>query len=322
MLLLMVEALLVTSIAWLLKYFYDGPPWQEEKYCREHGGQFMRDRLPVVRSTPDSERYLAMGRGEPQCWPFHARVLIPWLCGDRTRWWHAASAGSLIATGPALAWYATAQGLEPAPALAVVVAFTGLWGCFGLLTLCPLLVDAPALLVACLGAAAYLQSGLWPALIPAALLVGAIKETGPIWLAIFAWHPAALIGLVVPAGRWLMPHPPADHTIIGQPLRSAMMYRRGTLFDGTQMLFTWGIGLAALLNPSPQLWLAVGLAYLQPLVASDVSRLVHQVAPVVLIHAIVVIPESWLPLALALHLFNPFARNSLEAQPVRLQGPG
>src|SRR6185503_20288221 len=187
-----------------------------------------------------------------------------------------------------------------------------LWGCFGLLTLCPVLVDAPAMLVALVGAGLYLSGlGLTPLLV-AGLLAGAIKETGPVWLALFAWHPAALVGLAVPAyRRWLTDYPPPDHDIIAHPIKSAMQYRRGTLLDGTQMLYPWGLGLAALLNPSPQLWASVGLAYLQPLIASDVSRLVQQVAPVVLIHAIPVIPEAWLPIVLVLHIFNPWARNSL-----------
>ena len=281
----------------------------------------MRGHLPVVNFTPDSERYLAMGRGETACWPFHARFLVPWLCGDRTRWWHAVTAGSLILSGPALAGFARSSGLTDLQALACVVAFTGLWGAFGLLTLCPVLVDAPAMLFILLGGSLYLSetAAVW-VLLPAGLLVGAIKETGPIWLALFAWHPAALVGLIVPALRYALPHPPADNEIISRPLRAGMMFRRGTLWDGRIMLAPWGIGGLALLNPSPQLWVALALAYVQPLMASDVTRLVQQIAPVVLVHAVVMLPEAWLPLALALHLFNPWQKTAMEEQPIRLQG--
>jgi hypothetical protein len=54
--------------------------------------------------------------------------------------------------------------------------------------------------------------------------------------------------------------------------------------------------------------------------ASDVTRLVQQVAPVVLIHAIPMVPEAWLPLALALHVFNPWQKTPMEERPIRLQG--
>ena len=313
-------ALAITATAWALRYWWDGPQWQEEKACYANPGVLTRGHLPVVRSTPDSERYLAIWRGEPQCWPFHARFLLPWFCRDHTRWWHGATAGSLILTGPALAGYALAHGLSPAHALACVVAFTGLWGCFGLLTLCPILVDAPALLVALCGAGLYLSTGSVVPLLVAGLLVGAIKETGPVWLALFAWHPAALVGLMVPITRYFVPHPGPDHDIVAHPVRSAMQYRRGTLFDGTMMLAPWGVGLLALLNPSPQLWAALAFGYAQTLVASDVQRLVHVAAPVVLVHALAVVPEGWLPVVLALHLFNPWAVSPFEKQPVRLQG--
>jgi hypothetical protein len=315
-------ALAITAAAWLLRWFYDGPPWREVKACYEQGGHLMRGHLAVVHSTPDSERYLAMGRGERQCYPFHARWLVPWLCGDRTRWWHAVTAGSLIASGPALCGYALALGLTPVQALACVVAFTGLWGCFGLLTLCPILVDAPGLLIGLASAGAYLSLPMpWSlaALLVGAILAGAVKETAPVWLALMAWHPAPLIGLLVPAyRRWGIAHPPPDHDIVAHPLKSAMQYRRGTLFDGTVMIYPWGLGLLALLNPSPQLWLALAFAYAQPLIASDVQRLVHVAAPIVLVHAIPVVPEAWLPLVLVLHMFNPWAVTAFERQPVRL----
>lgn len=264
-----------------------------------------------------------MGRGEPQSWPFHSRFLVPWLCGlfdppGDVRAWHVVTAGSLVLTGPALAGYALASGLSPVQALACVVAFTGLWGCFGLLTLCPILVDAPAALSGILGAACYLSTGDWRVLVPFGLLVGAIKETGPVWLALMAWHPAALIGLVVPAIRRLLPHPPPDHTILANPFQSAMMYRRGSLTDGRVMLWPWGIGLLALLQPSPQLWAAAAFGYGQTLMASDVQRLVHVAAPIVLVHAIPAVPEAWLPLLLALHVFSPWQKTEFEKQPVRL----
>ena len=314
-------ALLITATAWALRYFYDGPPWKEEKYCLEQGGTFKRGHLPVVRWTPDSDRYLAQGRGEAQCWPFHARVAVGWLCGGSTWWWHVVTAGSLILTGPALCWYARGSGLTETQALAVVVGFSGLWGAFGLLTLCPVLVDAPAMLVSVLGAGAYVSgAGPWTLLV-SSLLVGAIKETGPVWLALMAWHPVALVGLVVPAyRRWLMVHPEATEDIIKHPIKAASMYRRGSLTDGWTMVAPWGIGIASLLTPTPQLWCAVGVAYLQPLIASDVTRLVQNIAPIVLIHAVAAVPESYLPLALVLHLFNPWQKTEFERQPVRLQG--
>jgi len=222
-----------------------------------------------------------------------------------------------------LAWYAQLQGLSDVQALAVVAAFAGLWGCFGLLVLCPVLVDAPAMLVAVVGASLYLHTGSWYALLVPAMLAGAIKETGPVWLAVFAWHPAALVGMLVPAyRRWMVAHPGPDHDIIAHPIKSAMQYRRGSLTDGRVMLWPWGIGICSLLTSGPQLWLSLALAYAQPLLASDVTRLVQQVAPVVLVHAIVMIPESLLPFAVALHLFNPWQKTPMEEQPVRLTNAG
>src|SRR6185437_119407 len=90
----------------------------------------------------------------------------------------------------------------------------------------PVLVDLPAFALA-LGAAVAWQHGLWWAAIPLVLTAGCVKETSPVFAAVWAWHPVMLVGLIPPAIRHLQrpgadpcPPGPASEALV-HPLRSS-----------------------------------------------------------------------------------------------------
>lgn len=251
---------------------------------------------------PDAHRYLvAHDVGAPR--PFHYRWLVPYLCrGDRRRFTVVCYA-SLAAMVVAMRWH---TGRWP-PGLFVA----GLPGIVGTARYCPTLVDAPAMALAILAAAAC-RRGQWGLSVVAALAAGATKETAPVFAALYAWSPLPLAGLAAPALRHLQPEgqdifDPADRAsrALHHPFEAAWAARQGRGCDPKLWLAPWGACLAGLAEPDPQTVLTVAAAYAQCAVATDNARLYQWAWPVLAENTTRVTGRWWLA-ALVAHLANPW----------------
>ncbi len=253
--------------------------------------------------SPDEYRYWQPG---PRVRPFHLRWALPALLGQNIRLWRGTQYVSLGALG-GLLW-----------------AYTGVWwscllilGSSGVLFNIrhPILVDLPALVLA-LGAAVAWRNDLWWLTILLALTAGCVKETAPVFAAVFAWHPLAFIGLVPVAIRALMksgsdacPAGSPAANAIERPLRSSWEHHKDLPL--WVWVLPWGVLLAALANPSPQLGVALTLAYAQCVVATDTVRLYQWALPVVALAAVPMLAGPWLAVALVLHIASPFKTDGI-----------
>lgn len=250
-----------------------------------------------------------MGQRISQPLPFHWRWALPRVCGSSvTRWRIAAWAGAAAAVA-LTGVLALQHGASLEQAVAAALLLAGLPAVRFATVDAPVLIDMPGLALA-LGAAV-----LYPleprAAVGVAILAGAVWERAPIWAAVFAWNPLLLVGLVAPLLRFAVrrvPVHPADP--LGWTLRSPFEAGRkshaGHWRDPAWMALPWGAGLAALLEPSPWLLLALAVGYSQLLLATDTVRLYQQAAPVVCIVAAMALPAAWLVPVIAAHWLNPF----------------
>ena len=258
---------------------------------------------------PDAARYWLAADGKPVAKPFHLRWLLPALCGqDLKLWWAVwglswpllASGTVFWARGTGASWAVSAA------AAALLVALPGIWGPHSVR---PVGVDLPAMAVGIWAAACFTNG---QPVIGVVLVVWAacIKETMPVWVALWAWTPLALVGLVAPAVAAVVRKHEVDpvtaqpllQRVHDHPVRSSLEHHRGQWRSAWFMVAPWGAGLAALLAPSPQLFATVGLAYGQLVVATDTVRLYQMAAgPVVCLAAAGVIPTHWLLLAVVVH---------------------
>ena len=260
---------------------------------------------------PDAHRYLLLATGNPVPRPFHLRRLLPWLCGTNIRrWWVVYLAAWPIAAAGMFAWRAPIDGWQVA--LAATALLLALPGILGPRVVIPVGVDLPATALG-LVAAALISDG-HPARIVAGVLVvclaASVKETAPVWVALWVWSPWPLLALVVPAVIALIRSPgpdplgPAYQRISDHPVRTALEHHRGRWRDGWLLVAPWGVTLAALYGPDWRLLVVLAVAHLQLLVATDTVRLVHHAAgPVMAIAAAQVIPTQWLLLAVVAHTF-------------------
>jgi hypothetical protein len=182
-----------------------------------------------------------------------------------------------------MVWWAADLGWERAAAAAVLLlALPGVWGPQ---VVRPVGVDLPAMAVAIMAVACF-EHGLWPVAVLLILVAASIKETAPVFAAVWAWHPIMLIGLIVPAVVWFVRKPQIDQVtaqpllrrVYEHPVITAMEAHRGRWRDAWLMVAPWGATLAALYRPSWQTLLILVLAYAQLLVATDTVRLLHTAA--------------------------------------------
>jgi hypothetical protein len=264
-----------------------------------------------VSIGPDAARYLLAGQGKPVARPFNLRWLLPAMLGDDLKQWRVVWLVSwpLLAAG-AFVW-AVAMGATwqvAAATAALLVALPGVWGPHSVR---PVGVDLPAMAISVWAAAAF-AAGQPLVGVVLTLWAAAIKEQAPLWVALWAWNPLALVALVGPAIAWFVRRPAMDEVtalpvlrrVHDHPVRTAMEHRQqqGGWRNAWLMVAPWGVTLAALLDPSPWLIAAVVVAYAQLLVATDVVRLYQVVAgPVVCLAAAGVIPTQWLLLAVVVH---------------------
>lgn len=254
--------------------------------------------------TPDEFRYAVMARGVRVPRPFHFRWLLPALCSDDARYWRWVQWASLLICS------------------SLVGVYTGIWwtcliplGLSGLLFNLkhPMLVDLPSMACALSAAVAWDHKMWWLAVL-LACVASMIKESGSVFAALYAWTPVLLVGLlpVLVRAFWRTgPDPIPDG-----PAAEALKHPVRVSFEHHKALplwvyvLPWGVLLAGLANPSPQLWVTLGVAYAQLLVATDAVRLYVWCFPVLALAAAPVL-GPWTLVALVLHLANPFKTEGL-----------
>lgn len=259
---------------------------------------------------PDAARYLAASEGLPVPRPFHLRWLLPKVCGaEMGAWWFVWVASWPVLAGSAFGWR-LAAGDDWRVALAAALFLLAMPGVLGPSAVIPVGVDLPATALSLLGV--FLIELGHPGQVIAGVSVIAVaamvRETSPVWSALWLWSPLPLIALCVVVCRALIAKPGADplgarfDEIAAHPIRAALNSHRGRWRDGWLMVAPWGVCLAGLVGSDWRLWLVLALAYGQLLIATDSVRLYqHAAGPVVAVAAAHVIPVAWLPLAVVAH---------------------
>ena len=264
-------------------------------------------RTPVI--GPDAQSYLLLAGGDPVVRPFHLRWFLPWLCGrDAEAWWLVWwLSWPLAAIGFGM-WRFYA-GDQPIVIAAGVVLLLGLPGVLGPPAVIPVGVDLPAMAVALVGVGC-LEAGVWPAALVFFVLAATIKESMPVWAALWVWSPLPLLALVAPAIRYWKVKPAVESklgvefTMIARhPVRTAWLAHQGRWRDGWLMVAPWGVCLVALVGLDWRVAVVIVVAYAQLLVATDTVRLVQVAAgPAVAAAAANVIPVEWIVPALIAHV--------------------
>lgn len=264
-----------------------------------------------MRPGPDALRYLAAGAGTPVSRPFHLRWLLPWLCGESvTAWWRTWIVSWPLLAGGMVCWR-LAAGDDWRVALAAGALLLGLPGILGPTAVIPIGVDLPATALSVW--AAFLFELGHPAQQGAGVVVllgaASIRETQPVWVALWTWSPLPLVALAAPLVRSIVVKPAADplgaqfQAIADHPIRAALVAHHGRWRDGWLLVAPWGVCLAALYQPGWPLLVLLAVTYLQLLVATDTVRLLHHAAgPVMAATAAAVVPPAWLLLAVVAHV--------------------
>lgn len=247
-------------------------------------------------NSPDASFYLLMGEKTEVPQPYWRRWYLPRVLGTSVWRWRVVSWGALVATSTLLAgWKGTAAALFfiSLPVFRVNVCL-------------PVLTDAVAFFSALVAAHAWTTGHPYTA-VGWVLLAGACKESAPVFAAIFAWHPALLIGLA--AVRW-WGGTPSDIPWLRGGFRGLLTHFRGQhdFLDWKTMLLPWGIvlPLAVVYTTHPlQLAVALLVGYAQLLIASDRARL-YQWAAFPVCVAAANAPPQYMPLFLLVSFFNPY----------------
>lgn len=226
--------------------------------------------------SPDGARYLEMGRGKPIPRPFLYRWILPLLCKDDVGRWTIASWSALIGLC-LLIWYMTGQ-----PFLAALIFFAPSmrW-----LRDHPVLVDLPGLFLAVLAAAVAPHN-----IVLAMCLVvfaGTTNEKAPLFAAIYAWEPLLLLGLAAPLAAHFLMKPGPDVLdeenawILQFPRRASIKFHAN--FGWKEYVAPWGGMLFAVFYLTPELVVALVVAYAMTLYATDTARLYLWAAPAAII---------------------------------------
>lgn len=255
--------------------------------------------------APDSAYYLEAGGRKAVPPPFAWRWLLPFLLGTVHNRWRVLTLVAIWVQGGALAWYA-----NDLRAVILVGMLPAVWR-FSLRH--PVLVDAPGMAVALIGAAMLLH---WPAdwftlsqVIVLALVGGAIRETVPVWMAIYAWSPWPLIGLlgILPGVLKARPvDPDRDNIWLTRPAKAALDVRRRHWLSWQMVAVPWGVLLPlGVYMGDYKVWTALAVAHVPWLFTSDWNRIVAWAAPVLAVAALSWQSDLW-PLLLLVHIFNPY----------------
>ena len=258
--------------------------------------------------TEDGRFYLAAGVGTVPPRPYHLRWLLPRILGSSLNAWRVVSWLSLILTAPAMAWHLRAHGGAQALTGALI------WACLPLFRVCarcPVLVDAPAVLVALV--IATLAGGHPATAAGVAALSGTLSERAWLFAALWSWSPMPLAGALgvalVAALRRPGSIPSWARAWLTHPMREARRRHGPLLDDPGALVLPWGACAVAVAGH----WtlaaaITVGVAYAQIFVANDMTRLYQWAAPSVLGVALPMIPPWARPLAVGVTWFNPWGR--------------
>lgn len=263
----------------------------------------------MTQYGPDASRYLIAGAGDRVARPFNLRWLLPLLCRNKVRRWWAVWALSWPLTVAGMLWwgYEVGAGWWPSVAAAAfLVALPGVWGPH---VVRPVGVDLPAMACSIVAVAAF-EAGWWPLAVALILVSASVKESSPVFAALWVWHPLLLVGLVVPAVAYLVRKPEVDWVtrqpvlkrVHDHPIASSLEHHKGQWRDAWWMVAPWGATLAALYQMSTRTAVVAAVAYSQLLVATDTVRLVQTAAgPWVALVAAQTLPVEWLPVAVVVH---------------------
>lgn len=212
----------------------------------------------------DGRRYTS---SKPQPSPFHRR----W-CGW-PRWLLIACSyvGVVFVAATLGAWW---QAL-------VFVTLPGVW----FVATRPTTVDAPAMALAWASALLIPRNPYAATFL--ACLAGCVHERGPVFAALYAWHPLPLVGLVA-IGWWRKPAPPDGDRFVGlSSIRETICVHKPTQdwLSWKQWIFaTRGlVPLAALSGVPLSAWGAFAVAGASRIVATDNSRIVLWGAPALIV---------------------------------------
>lgn len=235
--------------------------------------------------TTDGQRYIWIAQGREVAMPYHLRWLLPKLLGPSAEQWALTVRAFIVLLPLCVATYVWQQTLSPEKfffalaATAMIPVLARYWEQ-------PVLVDIPAMFVAMLAAMMPWYVGL-----PIAIVAGCMRETAPVFAAIYAWNPILLLGLVAPAARRLFFKPGDEpdarvRELIEHPFQTGFLSTLPHVRAHWMILF-WGAGLACLFYPTWQLVVALAVAYAQILCAhvSGAQRLAFWAAPVVMLQA-------------------------------------
>ena len=267
--------------------------------------------MKPLTGGPDAYRYLTLAQGKPVPRPFHLRWLLPYFCEVSPKAWWAVFVASWPVAAGGFVWWRLEAGDDWRVAVAASALFLALPGVLGPKAVAPVGVDMPAAAVSLIGLA--LITDGQPARVAAGVLVVAIaaciRETSPVWVALWAWSLWPLIALCVVVCRALCVKPGKDplgarfDEIAAHPVKAALAAHRGRWRDARLMVVPWGVCLAALTGLTWQMAVVLVLAYGQLLIATDSVRLYqHAAGPVLAVAAAQVIPVAWLPLAVVVHV--------------------
>lgn len=254
---------------------------------------------------PDAARYLLAGRGDSVASPFNLRWLLPAVCGDDLELWRLVWLLSWPVVAAGAFWWAYGMGATPWQSLAAAAFLVALPGVWGPISVRPVGVDLPCLAVSLLSAG-FFANGQSVLGVVFAIWAATIKESAPIWIALWAWTPWALVALVAPLVAHFVNRPAIDEVtavpllrrVHDHPILSSMEHHDGVWRQARFMVEPWGVTLAALVSPSPQLVAVLAAAYAQLAIATDTVRLYQYAAgPVMALAAAQVIPVQWLLLA-------------------------
>jgi len=215
-----------------------------------------------LHECADGNRYTSM---RPQPYPFHRR-----FCWWPKRLLQTTSLVCLIGLGVAMGSWKGAVLLLTLP---------GSW----FIATHPTTVDAPAMLLA------WCASLLMPThpyiAVVLSCISGVVHERGPVFAAIYAWHPLLLIGLVG-VGWWRRAAKPDNDMLVGRGFMHSLKASRpyNDFLDGhTTLVGLRGIiPLAAWFGVPLSAWAALGVAFASRAVGTDFGRFVLWGAPAVI----------------------------------------
>lgn len=264
--------------------------------------------MKPIRISPDGAHYLRMGSDGAAPHPYCRRWLLPRLLGSDPQRWVWLTHISLAATPSLALVYFFSMGLprwQAAFAAALLCSLPGL----RLPRRLPVLTDAPAFALT-LAVASLAASGHPWAAAYLALPLGAMRESGPVFAALWAWHPVPLIGLVAvrlfPVPRLIPPDP--SEPWLAKPFAYALALRQHIGLDRGLYVTPWGAALLGLAVPTWQMAAAVLVAHAQLFVAVDTLRLTVWAAPVLVLGAAKIIPPAWWTLAIVATAVHQDAR--------------